>query len=209
MTMKNLDQVYKALDLNSTATKEEIRKAWIKLIKIHHPDLGGDAAKFEQIQQAYEILTDPVKLQAVKEGKDAFSVASKTKAARGIVINLFSKVINNRFVADYENLTKKMDAECNEMRRSTMDRIEDTDNYIQQLSVIGDRITKGDILKAEITKLVSYNKEKLDKLNRDMEEINIASDMIAEFEYSFDKDNEIVGALDYEYQGFADYKTRL
>jgi len=207
--MKNLDQVYKALELNSTATLDDIKKAYRKLVKIHHPDKGGDSAKFEQIQQAYEILTDPAKLQAVKEGKDASSVSSKTEAARGLVINLFSRVIGNRFVADYENLTKKMDAECNDMRMNTMHTLEDTENHIQQLEVIHRRIVKGDILKAELVKGIAYNKERLARLNRDMEEINLASDMIAEFEYSFDKDNEIAGALDYEYQGFADYKTRL
>jgi hypothetical protein len=34
----------------------EIRAAWIALVKQHHPDHGGDAAKFREVQAAYERL---------------------------------------------------------------------------------------------------------------------------------------------------------
>jgi len=49
---------YKTLGVNSTADPAEIKKAYRKLASQHHPDKGGDTAKFQQIQTAYDVLSD-------------------------------------------------------------------------------------------------------------------------------------------------------
>jgi len=48
---------YKTLGLDSTATAEEVKQAYRKLAMKHHPDRGGDEAKFKQIKEAYEAIT--------------------------------------------------------------------------------------------------------------------------------------------------------
>lgn len=52
---------YETLGVAKTATPEEIKSAYRKLAKTHHPDLGGDTAKFQEITEAYETLSDPQK----------------------------------------------------------------------------------------------------------------------------------------------------
>lgn len=52
---------YAVLGVAKTASPDEIKKAYRKLASQHHPDKGGDTAKFQQIQTAYEILSDPNK----------------------------------------------------------------------------------------------------------------------------------------------------
>jgi DnaJ-class molecular chaperone len=49
---------YSTLGVAANATPEDIKQAYRKLAKQHHPDLGGDAAKFQQISEAYETLGD-------------------------------------------------------------------------------------------------------------------------------------------------------
>lgn len=49
---------YKILGIDSTASDEEITQAWRKEIKTHHPDRGGNADEFRQIQEAYELLSN-------------------------------------------------------------------------------------------------------------------------------------------------------
>lgn len=46
------------LGVGRTAIWEEIKSAYRKLARQHHPDLGGDAAEFRNIQAAYEVLED-------------------------------------------------------------------------------------------------------------------------------------------------------
>lgn len=54
---------YSILGVAKTATHEEIKKAYRKLAKEHHPDSGGDAEKFKQINEAYSIVGDVKKRQ--------------------------------------------------------------------------------------------------------------------------------------------------
>lgn len=54
---------YKTLGVSKTATQEEIKKAYKKLAMEHHPDRGGDTARFSEINEAYETLKDPKKRQ--------------------------------------------------------------------------------------------------------------------------------------------------
>ena len=49
---------YETLGLPTTASREEIRKAYRERIKEVHPDLGGDEASFRRIQDAYATVTD-------------------------------------------------------------------------------------------------------------------------------------------------------
>ena len=50
---------YQALDLDRSAPQEAIRAAYRKKAREHHPDKGGDVAKFQEIQAAYDTLSDP------------------------------------------------------------------------------------------------------------------------------------------------------
>jgi DnaJ-class molecular chaperone len=54
---------YETLGVPKGASEEEIKRAYRKLASAHHPDKGGDTGKFQEIQSAYEILSDPVKRQ--------------------------------------------------------------------------------------------------------------------------------------------------
>ena len=55
---------YSILGVPKGASEEEIKKAYRKLAMQHHPDRGGDAAKFQQIQEAYDTLGDAGKRHA-------------------------------------------------------------------------------------------------------------------------------------------------
>ena len=54
---------YETLGVPKGASDEEIKRAYRKLAGQHHPDRGGDTARFQEIQSAYETLSDPVKRQ--------------------------------------------------------------------------------------------------------------------------------------------------
>jgi molecular chaperone DnaJ len=53
---------YKVLGVGKGASEEEIKKAYRKLAHQHHPDKrGGDEAKFKEINEAYQVLSDKAK----------------------------------------------------------------------------------------------------------------------------------------------------
>lgn len=50
---------YSILGVAKTADANEIKRAYRKLASQHHPDKGGDTAKFQEIEEAYRVLSDP------------------------------------------------------------------------------------------------------------------------------------------------------
>lgn len=49
---------YEVLGVSKDASADEIKKAFRKAAIEHHPDKGGDEAKFKEINEAYEVLKD-------------------------------------------------------------------------------------------------------------------------------------------------------
>lgn len=52
---------YQTLGVTRQSSPEEIKQAYRKLAMVHHPDRGGDADKFKQINEAYDVLGNPEK----------------------------------------------------------------------------------------------------------------------------------------------------
>jgi len=50
---------YSTLGVSRTAAPDEIKRAYRRLASQHHPDKGGDTARFQEIEEAYRVLSDP------------------------------------------------------------------------------------------------------------------------------------------------------
>ncbi len=67
---------YQILGLNKSASLEEIKTAFRKLAQKYHPDKnGGNVEKFKEINQAYQILSDPEKRKMYDQYGSAFEQA--------------------------------------------------------------------------------------------------------------------------------------
>src|SRR5438094_10660688 len=62
---------YESLGVPRTAGEAEIKKAFRKLAREHHPDVAKDKKKaeekFKEINEAYEVLSDPAKRKKYDE----------------------------------------------------------------------------------------------------------------------------------------------
>lgn len=61
------DDIYQIFDVAPTATTSEIKKAYMKLALVHHPDKGGDKEKFQALSLAHSILSDEEKRKIYDE----------------------------------------------------------------------------------------------------------------------------------------------
>ena len=75
---------YKLLEVHRRASQEEIRQAYRRMARKHHPDVSkepGATARFQEINLAYEILSDPVRRREIDRrtaAAEAAEASSKT-----------------------------------------------------------------------------------------------------------------------------------
>ncbi|MBZ0314283.1 J domain-containing protein [Clostridium butyricum] len=104
---------YKILGVSETSSKDEIKKAFRSLAKKYHPDRNGNdenaIKKFQEVNEAYEVLSNEDSKKSYDEKKANFKNAHKRK-------NENSK--NN-----------KTDNDFSEKTRSKKESMEDLNQY--------------------------------------------------------------------------------
>jgi curved DNA-binding protein len=78
---------YATLGVSKTASAEEIQKAYRKLARKYHPDMNPDDAtakkKFQEVQSAFEVLSDPEKRKRFDQYGPDFEAAAGGGGPRG------------------------------------------------------------------------------------------------------------------------------
>jgi hypothetical protein len=74
-------ECFSALGVVPGSSEDAIKNAYRKLVKVHHPDLGGKADTFMRIQRAYENLTDP-SMRPTASGSSTSSSSSSLSSGR-------------------------------------------------------------------------------------------------------------------------------
>jgi curved DNA-binding protein len=91
---------YQVLGVDRSASQEDIRRAYRRLARRHHPDVNEDPGaqeRFKQISEAYEVLSDPAKRarydrfgelwRQVPEGYDGPMPGARTGGGRRVYVN--------------------------------------------------------------------------------------------------------------------------
>lgn len=130
MAIYSFEQAFTILQIPSTSSIDEIRKAYRELAKLHHPDRGGRVEDFIRIRAAYEILKQHYK----DTDSDEFDIPipeELEKLIREIVAGFYSLQDNAQSRVRYE--FRKLKSKClSEIRESSISGLSDFDRRLQK-----------------------------------------------------------------------------
>jgi DnaJ-class molecular chaperone len=87
---------YATLGLRTSATLADVKKAFRQQASAHHPDRNNSPeapARFRAVQEAYEVLSDPVKRKTFDDNRQRNLLDSPIDTARVIWHDYLSRVI--------------------------------------------------------------------------------------------------------------------
>ena len=87
---------YQILNIPRTASADEIKRAYRRLASQHHPDKGGDTARFQEVEEAYRVLGDANRRQEYDNPRPTFNF---NRGAPGFNLD----EIFNMFGADFRH----------------------------------------------------------------------------------------------------------
>ena len=99
--------LYEVLNVQSSASPEEIRNGYLSMSRIHHPDKasGSSTSEFRNINQAYTILSDPT----LREFYDEHGLEAAMMAQEDIATDeKFSLVPSSEKLSDLRKRVKRM-----------------------------------------------------------------------------------------------------
>ncbi|MFT6841384.1 MAG: curved DNA-binding protein CbpA [Psychroserpens sp.] len=172
--------LYEILGINKDSPKEEIKKSYRLLSKTHHPDVGGDKDKFNEISEAYKILMDDETRGRYDNGENIGDILKPKKdRVVDIITGTFNKVIHE---ADIEN------DDIIEMVKKTI--------LMTMIAIKKDILQKEKQIKKFNTCLRKIKHKKANNLLSEITKNNIVSLQLATIEYQKEAIH-LQGALDF------------
>lgn len=86
---------YNTLGVEPSSTPEQIKAAYKKKAMKHHPDKGGDLATFQEIQKAYDVLSDPARKKLYDETGDDNEIPDRNLLDLQILANLIAQIMEH------------------------------------------------------------------------------------------------------------------
>lgn len=193
--------LYELLGLAKDASTAQIRSAYRRLTKIHHPDKGGDPEKFAELQEAHDVLTDAQRRKVYDETGRTSEVRVPAIKLKRFLHMLFKSVIhaqNQRTgLSDdpvHENIKNKMLAslkrsmgEADQKRLELFHKLQRANQLVSRFkppSLDADPV--GDVLKAERAEV----QKQMHEVEDEIEMAKMAETLISSYTYEVDPGKE-------------------
>lgn len=182
---------YEDLQLSPNATQDEIKKAYLRLAKEHHPDKGGDPIEFHRIEKAYSILSNPMSKAKVDAGEEVDEAMSDEKLAIQNINSLMDNIIFSRvFMPEYSDLIVLIKQEINERTIHMRGDLENAEHDLGRVKIVMERLNNSDFLKPYLKQTIHHIENRLEGLKHALRIQDVMLNLLEESVYVVDVDDD-------------------
>jgi len=178
---------YDTLDVSTDASDEEIKRAYRSKAKESHPDKGGNADDFSELNLAHAILADPGR--RAKYDKTG-SVNDTQQLAEGLVCNLFQQKIVRKDCI-YKDIVKEIRAEINNSIKANEENTRTIQDKKEHLKNVEKRLKRKQkappMLENFIKEVLGLLDVKADELKEDQIINTDALEILTAYEFKHDE----------------------
>ena len=192
--------LYQILGIKKKATKKQIRDAYYKLAKEHHPDKnpGVSPQKFAEITTAYKILSDPAKRKLYDKTGQIQDIGKENQVIVRVA-EAFHKVMNNPHIdVTKMDIFAEMKKDINAAKIQMNQELIAVENSIKRFTEVTKRVSGKNII---IKNMAEDNLDRLDKVKRDLNMKVMMCDETIEYmknyKYKVDSNNPVKIALNF------------
>jgi len=188
--MKNL---YELLEVDKKATKEEIKLAYKRLVKLYHPDLvPGKEKKFKLIKEAYNVLSDDKRRQTYDITGSTTEITEKIKVEyfKAVFDSLIVDVITESQVQTLSDVIGSL----NKMAMKLKDKKKEINNKVSMLTQFKNKVHKKESCKPQF--FYENFIFKIEELQKDSNDIAVEIELFDELIQEIHKNHEFF----YSYQ---------
>ena len=188
--MKNL---YELLEVDKKATKEEIKLAYKRLVKLYHPDLvPGKEKKFKLIKEAYNVLSDDKRRQTYDITGSTTEITEKIKVEyfKAVFDSLIVDVITESQIQTLSDVIGSL----NKMAMKLKDKKKEINNKVSMLTQFKNKVHKKESCKPQF--FYENFIFKIEELQKDSNDIAVEIELFDELIQEIHKNHEFF----YSYQ---------
>ena len=178
--------LYKALGVPRNAKQARIRKAYIILSKVHHPDAGGSADDFNRINTAYKVLSDPkLRDKYNKTGQIPINEAVAQTKMLSFLAKVFGDVLKSDHIKRKQDIVKVM----RELVEIHLDKLKANEKgikaYVEILEDVKNNVKREDdrqnLFEAVALEEIGKRKKVLNDLDNDIQVYSLVSEELKSY----------------------------
>lgn len=189
--------LYEDLGVAPDATEAEIAAAYRHAARKHHPDAGGNAADFDRMQRAANILRDPVKrAEYDRTGSVDDSLFNPLSQAIELLCSAFSEAITRCDNFGAVNIVKNVQSallnqltQVGSQREDAANKRDRLENAIGRLSHKGDQ---PDFVRNMLARQLRAHDSRLAEMDRMTASIESAIEMAHDYSWRAEPETEAV-----------------
>lgn len=188
-----MENLYEVLGVERNATKKEIKAAYRKLSKSHHPDTGGDPQVFIQLQVAYEILSDiDTRAHYDATGSVGENTMPLKTAALNIIMGLWDQILNYKCSSNNTDIDMEtvFILKLRDIGKDSTRNIKNIKKTLKVLTKISDSIIykgkENNLLKMFTDDKIKSGELQIRKLERRIKEAEEAEKISEDYDYLYE-----------------------